>query len=56
MVAEGRSINEMAGSLALAPKTVSNYKTNMMRKLGTSNLAEIIFLAQKTGVLQTPPV
>ncbi len=56
MVAEGKSINEMADSLALAPKTVSNYKTNMMRKLGTSNLAEIIFLAQKTGVLQTPPV
>lgn len=56
MVAEGKSINEMADSLALAPKTVSNYKTNMMRKLGTNNLAEIIFLAQKTGVLQSPPV
>lgn len=55
MVAEGKGINEMAESLALAPKTVSNYKTNMMRKLGTSNLAEIIFLAQKTGIIQPPP-
>lgn len=55
MVAEGKSINEMAESLALAPKTVSNYKTNMMRKLGTNNLAEIIFMAQKTGLIQSPP-
>lgn len=55
MVAEGKSINEMAESLALAPKTVSNYKTNMMRKLGTSNLAEIIYMAQKSGLIQLPP-
>jgi two-component system invasion response regulator UvrY len=55
MVAEGKSINEMAESLALAPKTVSNYKTNMMRKLGTSNLAEIIYMAQKSGLIQSPP-
>jgi two-component system invasion response regulator UvrY len=55
MVAEGKSINEMADSLALAPKTVSNYKTNMMRKLGTSNLAEIILLAQKSGLVVAPP-
>lgn len=55
MVAEGKSVTEMAQSLALAPKTVSNYKTNMMRKLGTNNLAEIIFLAQKTGIIQPPP-
>lgn len=55
MVAEGRNINEMAEDLALAPKTVSNYKTNMMKKLGTSNLAEIIFLAQKSGIIQPPP-
>jgi two-component system invasion response regulator UvrY len=55
MVAEGKSINQMADSLALAPKTVSNYKTNMMRKLGTSNLAEIILLAQKSGLVVAPP-
>ncbi|HEC74083.1 MAG TPA: response regulator transcription factor [Methylophaga aminisulfidivorans] len=55
MVAEGKSINEMAENLALAPKTVSNYKSNMMRKLGTHNLADIIFLAQKTGLISMPP-
>lgn len=55
MVAEGKSINQMADSLALAPKTVSNYKTNMMKKLGTSNLAEIILLAQKSGLVVAPP-
>ena len=55
MVAEGKSIAEIAKNLALAPKTVSNYKTNMMRKLGTNNLAEIILLAQKTGIVPAPP-
>ncbi|EMR11879.1 two component transcriptional regulator, partial [Methylophaga lonarensis MPL] len=54
MVAEGLSINEIANSLTLAPKTVSNYKTNMMRKLGTTKLADIIFLAQKIGLIHSP--
>lgn len=54
MAAEGLSIEEMAKSLTLAPKTVSNYKTNMMRKLGTTKLAEVIFLAQKIGLVYPP--
>lgn len=54
MTAEGQTIEEMAANLALAPKTISNYKTNMMRKLGTTKLADIIFLAQKIGVVHPP--
>lgn len=54
MVAEGMSIEEISKSLTLAPKTVSNYKTNMMRKLGTTKLADIIFLAQKIGLIHPP--
>ncbi len=54
MVAKGMTIEEMSNSLSLAPKTISNYKTNMMRKLETSKLIDIIFLAQKTGLI-TPP-
>ncbi|AFJ03262.1 Nitrate/nitrite response regulator protein [Methylophaga frappieri] len=54
MTAEGQSIEEMAANLTLAPKTISNYKTNMMRKLGTTKLADIIFLAQKIGVIHPP--
>lgn len=51
MTAEGQSIEEMAANLSLSPKTISNYKTNMMRKLGKNKLADIIFLAQKIGVI-----
>lgn len=54
MSAEGLSIEEMAKNLTLAPKTVSNYKTNMMRKLGTNKLADVIFLAQKIGLVYPP--
>ncbi len=54
MTAEGLSIEEMATNLNLAPKTISNYKSNMMRKLSTTKLADIIFLAQKIGVVHPP--
>lgn len=56
MVAEGMNIEEISKSLTLAPKTVSNYKTNMMRKLGTTKLADIIFLAQRIGLIHPPSV
>jgi len=51
MVAKGMTIEEISKSLSLAPKTVSNYKTNMMRKLETTKLIDIIFLAQKIGLI-----
>lgn len=54
MTAEGLSIDEMAFNLKLASKTVSNYKSNVMRKLNTTNLSEIIFLAQKVGLIHPP--
>lgn len=54
MVAKGMTVEDMSKSLSLAPKTISNYKTNMMRKLDTTKLIDIIFLAQKMGLI-TPP-
>lgn len=54
MLAKGMSIEEMSKSLSLSPKTVSNYKTNMMRKLDTTKLVDIIFLAQKIGLITSP--
>ena len=54
MVAKGMTIEQMSNSLSLAPKTISNYKTNMMRKLETNKLTDIIILAQKTGLISTP--
>ncbi len=54
MLAKGMSIEEMSKGLSLSPKTVSNYKTNMMRKLDTTKLVDIIFLAQKIGLITSP--
>jgi two-component system invasion response regulator UvrY len=54
MLAKGMSIEEMSKSLSLSPKTVSNYKANMMRKLGTGKLVDVIFLAQKIGLINSP--
>jgi len=51
MLAKGMSIEEMSKSLSLSPKTISNYKTNMMRKLGTTKLIDIILLAQEVGLI-----
>ncbi|PHS26181.1 MAG: DNA-binding response regulator [Methylophaga sp.] len=50
MVANGMNIGEISKNLHLSPKTVSNYKTNMMRKLGLTKLADVIFLSQKYGL------
>lgn len=52
MVSEGKSIAEISIDLMLSPKTVSNYKTNMMRKLGTSKLNELILLAKEIGLAE----
>ncbi len=54
LLAKGMSIEEMSNSLSLSPKTVSNYKTNMMRKLGTTKLIDIILLAQQVGLITSP--
>lgn len=54
MLAKGMTTEEMSKSLSLSPKTVSNYKTNMMRKLDTTKLVDIIFLAQEIGLITSP--
>lgn len=45
LVAEGRSSVEIGELLALSPKTVETYRSRMMHKLGTSNLAELVKFA-----------
>jgi DNA-binding NarL/FixJ family response regulator len=41
-LAAGQSNAEIAGTLFISEKTVSTHKTNIMSKLGVSNLAELI--------------
>ncbi len=45
LLAEGYSIKEIAGQLCVSPKTVETHKYNMMAKLDTSRLADLIKIA-----------
>ncbi|MDH5737012.1 MAG: response regulator transcription factor [Gammaproteobacteria bacterium] len=49
MIAEGLNNNEMAEKLKLSPKTIDNHRSNMMRKLGLHNAAEVVSYAIREG-------
>ena len=51
MLAEGRSVTEVAESLFLSPKTVGTYQTRIMQKLGVPNTAALARLAIRKGVI-----
>lgn len=53
MIVVGKSISDMATILSLAPKTISNYKNSMMRKLDANGIAEVILIAQKYGLIES---
>lgn len=42
MLADGKTINEIAQRLALSAKTVSAHKLNLLRKLNMRNVAELV--------------
>ena len=42
MIASGRSITEIATTLALSVKTISTHKTRILQKLGVSNQSELV--------------
>ncbi|MFP3979987.1 MAG: response regulator [Desulfobacterales bacterium] len=51
MMAEGRTPNEIAGRLAISPKTVAKHRTNLMEKLAVKNTATLVRYALQTGVV-----
>jgi DNA-binding CsgD family transcriptional regulator len=51
LVAEGNSLVRIAAQLSLSRKTVETYRGRMMVKLGIENLAGLIKLAIKQGVI-----
>ncbi|MBL1319993.1 MAG: response regulator transcription factor [Methylophaga sp.] len=51
LLAEGKSVNEIADILSLSPKTVGTHHTNIRQKLNVSNSAELARLAIRSGVL-----
>lgn len=52
LLAEGRSVNDIAEVLSLSPKTVGTHHTNIKQKLEVSNSAELARLAIRSGVLE----
>ncbi|MCF8110271.1 MAG: response regulator transcription factor [Desulfobacteraceae bacterium] len=51
MIAEGATANEIAGRLAISPKTVAKHRTNLMEKLNMKNTASLVRYALQLGVV-----
>jgi DNA-binding NarL/FixJ family response regulator len=57
MLAEGRSVKEIAGSFELSVKTVEAHKFNLMRKLDIHNKAQLVqYAIQKKVIRLQEPV
>jgi DNA-binding NarL/FixJ family response regulator len=52
LVAEGRSMKEIATELKLSPRTIETHKYEMMRSLQLETTAELIQFAVRNGLLQ----
>jgi DNA-binding NarL/FixJ family response regulator len=52
LLAEGRSVKEIAFELALSPKTVETYKYRLMGKLGARSVVELTRIAIKGKLLE----
>ncbi|MGH8717957.1 MAG: response regulator [Burkholderiales bacterium] len=52
LLAQGRSVNEIADLLFLSPRTVGTHLYNIKQKLNASNSAEIALIAMRAGVIQ----
>jgi DNA-binding NarL/FixJ family response regulator len=51
LVAEGKAAKEIAALLSLSPRTVENYKNNMLRKLGLHRTSDLIKYAIKNKII-----
>lgn len=53
MFAEGHSVLEIAENLSISPKTVGVHRTNIMKKLGLHNAAQLARLAIQYNIVQS---
>lgn len=51
-LARGLSVKHVAKQLELAPNTVDNHKTRMMKKLGVHKIADLVRLAVREGLAE----
>jgi two-component system, NarL family, response regulator NreC len=54
LLAEGRTVRDVASELSLSMKTIEAHKLNLMRKLDIHNRAALIEYAMQKGLLGTP--
>jgi DNA-binding NarL/FixJ family response regulator len=54
MLAEGKSVKEIACDLNLSVKTVEAHKFNLMRKLDIHNKAQLVQYAIQKKIIQIP--
>ncbi len=52
LLAEGRSVDEIAIQLKVSQKTVANYQTQLKQKLGLSSPVELVRMAIHFGVIE----
>jgi DNA-binding NarL/FixJ family response regulator len=51
LIAQGNSVKDCAGLMALAPSTVDNHKSRLMKKLGVHKSLELTRLAIREGLV-----
>lgn len=51
-IADGKSIREIAGILAISPKTAENHKRNIMEKIGAKNVVDLVKYGVKSGIVE----
>lgn len=50
MIASGKAIRDIADEMSLSPKTISTYRSRILKKMGLKNNMEMIHYAIKTGL------
>jgi two-component system response regulator NreC len=56
LLAEGRTVREVAAELSLSIKTIEAHKLNLMRKLDIHNRASLVEYAVRYGLVSAQPV
>jgi two-component system invasion response regulator UvrY len=51
-LAKGESVNDIAETMSLSPRTVGTHLYNIKQKLGASNSAELAIIAVRAGLLE----
>jgi DNA-binding NarL/FixJ family response regulator len=54
LIAEGRTMKEVAAALGLSPRTVETHKYQVMRALGFQTTADLIRYAIEHGLIAPP--